>query len=134
MSDPIFTHDTLAAAKGALNGLARRQEVISNNIANVDTPGYKAKQLDFESALKNEIKRSPSLEMASSQAGHLSPTGNPDQLMRILDRAGGTSRADGNNVDIDQELLDMSETSLRFETLTTLLGKKYSLLKEITRR
>jgi flagellar basal-body rod protein FlgB len=134
MSDPISTNRALTAAKRALDGLTRRQEVISSNLANVDTPGYTAKQLNFESALRSELSRSGSLDLQSTQAGHLSPAEQGGRLMQVINRPGGTPRADGNTVDIDRELLEMSETSLRFETLTTLLNKRYSLLREIANR
>jgi flagellar basal-body rod protein FlgB len=134
MSNSMISNDALQAAKLALNGLTKRQEVISNNLANVDTPGYQAKRLDFESTLKSELKRSQNIDLQGTQQGHLSPSSRSRQLMRILDRQGGTPRADGNNVDIDQEMLEMQETSLRFQTLSSLLSKKYNLLKEITKR
>lgn len=134
MSNSIFSNDALLAAKLALDGLTKRQEVISNNLANVDTPGFQAQQLDFESTLKSEIKRTDSMDLASTQQGHLPSSSSSRQLMRILDRRGGTARADGNNVDLDQEMLELQETSLRFNTLSTLLSKKYNLLKEITKR
>ncbi len=134
MSNSIISNDALQAAKLALNGLTKRQEVISNNLANVDTPGYQAKRLDFESTLKSELKRSQNIDLQGTQQGHLSPSSRPRQLMQILDRQGGTPRVDGNNVDIDQEMLEMQETSIRFQTLSSLLSKKYNLLKEITKR
>ena len=134
MTDPLASQDTLSTVKSALDGLAKRQELISHNLANVDTPGYQAKHLNFETALRNSLKRSGSIPMSSTREGHLSSRRPDNKHFQVLNRKGGTARADGNNVDIDQELLAMSETNLRFQTLTKLLGKKYSLLREIASR
>lgn len=134
MSEYLSSNPTLATVKRALDGLAKRQELISHNLANVDTPGYKAKGINFEDALQEEINRSPALRLNSTRPGHLDPASGKPRLMKTSLRQGGTPRADGNNVDIDRELLEMSETNLRFETLTTLLNKKYRLLKDIANR
>jgi flagellar basal-body rod protein FlgB len=134
MTEIFSSNPTLSTVKQALNGLAKRQELISHNLANVDTPGYKAKQVNFEQALNQELSRSRDLDLASTRAGHLKPSEGKSRQFKTSLRRGGIPRADGNNVDIDRELLEMTDTNLRFEALTTLLNKKYRLLKEIASR
>jgi len=134
MSEIFSSNPTLSTVKQALNGLAKRQELISHNLANVDTPGYKAKQVNFEQTLKQELNRSPDLDLASTRPGHLNSSEGKSRQYNTSLRRGGTPRADGNNVDIDRELLELTDTNLRFEALTTLLNKKYRLLKEIASR
>ena len=53
MSNSLFTDSATQAAKLALDGMSQQQQVISRNLANVDTPGYHAQQMDFKSALKS---------------------------------------------------------------------------------
>jgi len=134
MTEFLSSNYTLDTVKQALDGLAQRQEIISHNLANVDTPGYQAKNVNFEAALKGELQRGRTLNMNGTKEGHLSPQSGKKGLIQTSPREGGTPRADGNNVNIDLELLQMSETNLRFESLTTLLNKKYRLLRDIANR
>lgn len=134
MPNSIISDDSLKAAKLALDGLAKRQEVIGHNLSNVDTPGYHAKKVTFESALQNQMDKGGSLKMAKTSAGHISTSQSSRGFASVSQRLGGSERADGNNVDIDVELMDLTETNLRFETLTTLINKKFNLLRDIAER
>lgn len=134
MRDITSGDNSINAAKLALNGLVKRQEVIGNNISNVDTPEYHAKKVSFETALKKQMGKSDSLKMAKTHSAHMAFSSSNSGVTSISQRQGGTERADGNNVDIDVELMDMTETSLRFETLTTLVNKKFNLLRDIASR
>lgn len=130
MTDPIFSDDAMRSARIALEGLARREEMIGRNVANVDTPGYKAMQVDFESALSSEMKSSGNLRLMLTEDGHQASS-EGSTLMNVTRRAGGSERADGNNVDIDVELAQMTETGLRYQTLVQLVSKKVSLLRTL---
>ena len=134
MSDPISSDNALRAARLALNGLAKRQEIIGHNLANVDTPGYRAQTLDFESALQRAMRPAQNIRLETTLDTHLAAPANQIAAFRINQRQGGSLRADGNNVDIDVELTQMTETSLRYESLTRLVNKKFSLLREIATR
>lgn len=133
MSNSFISDDALTTAKLALDGLSKRQEMIGNNISNVDTPGYHAQKVSFESALQKEMSKTPLMNMATTNSAHLTMKGSSSDFISVSQRLGGSERADGNNVDIDVELMDMTETNLRFETLTTLINKKFSLLRDIAR-
>jgi flagellar basal-body rod protein FlgB len=99
MSDSSKVHFSGADSylRAALSGLAARQRTIANNVANVDTPNFKASEVRFEDALKTAISRgrpgsSPdqaTLNAAASRTSHSDAT---------------STRADGNNVDIDREM------------------------------
>ncbi len=134
MSKSITSDNSLTAAKLALDGLTKRQEMIGNNLSNVDTPEYLAKKVNFESALQKQMGKSASLKMAKTHNAHMPTASSSNAVASVTQRQGGTLRADGNNVDIDVELMDLTETSLRFETLTTLINKKFGLLRDITSR
>ncbi len=126
----IVPDGAMQAAKMALNGLAMRQEMIGQNIANVDTPGYHAQNLSFESAVKKAMQTQDGMSMGRTHAAHLTPASDSTAFFTGL-RTGGTERADGNNVDIDTELIQMTETGLRFQTLSQTVSKKLALLKAI---
>ena len=134
MIDPITNDSSFYAARKALDGLSRRQEQIGQNLANVDTPDYRAKNVTFEPALRQALSPSAQdeLDLTLTRPMHL-PVQESDSasLTQVSLRCGGSVRADGNNVDIDVELTQATETELRYETLTQLVNKKFSLLKQI---
>jgi flagellar basal-body rod protein FlgB len=130
MVDSIFNDPSYSIAKLALDGLSQRQNIISNNIANVDTPGYSAKTVDFASTLQKAVNEQDQLAMNKTDSRHLaSPTDSVN--FAVTDRPGGTERADGNNVDINVELTDMSETGVKYQALTASVSLKLQLLKDI---
>jgi flagellar basal-body rod protein FlgB len=105
------------AWKAALNGLAQRQRVTADNIANVNTPGYLAGRADFESTLRGELRsgKTPSLT-GGSVARSLEPT-----------------NTNGNNVNLDSETVIATETGLRYQLALNALDGKYSLLRTALR-
>ena len=124
-------HNLLAKA---LDGSALRQKVIASNIANADTPFYKAKGVDFESALKKELNhKSNDLKLAITNQSHLSGiySDNDNAQATIFIRDGHTTRNDGNSVDIDIETTQMSKNSLMFNALTAALKKDSMLFKSV---
>lgn len=132
MSISLFSDDALKAATLALKGLSARQEVISSNVANVDTPGYSAKQIDFETTLKRTVNsNSGKVALAKTKALHLDTSTSTAEIFSTTNRAGGTYREDGNNVDIDTELIDMSETNIKYQAISQEVSSKLLLLKSI---
>jgi len=71
MSNLIDSNVTINTLKQALNGLARQGEMVGQNLANVDTPGYKAQNVDFKSALKRAVNGNPNIKMVSTNARHI---------------------------------------------------------------
>ena len=132
MSDPLISDVTLQTLNRALDGLARRQQVISGNLANVDTPGYRASTVDFETALQRAEGADGRLRLEVTRAGHLAaPNSNSLDAVQLVARTGGSTRADGNNVNVDQELMELSATGIEYQALTQLVSKKMLLLKSI---
>lgn len=131
MSSSLFTDDAMRAATLALKGLTNRQQVISHNLANVDTPGFNAKQVDFETTLKRNLNQGGKISMAKTSQGHIDSTSSLSNFNATSNKAGGTFREDGNNVDVDTELLDMSETNIKYQAISQEISKKLLLLKSI---
>lgn len=113
----ISASDPVAAALGsALDGLALRQRVIANNIANMDTPGFIASTVDFEGSLRSALADGTltSREMADVSPAVASSTAIPG--------------ADGNNVDLGTETLNAMQSTFRYQLLSRAVGDRAALV------
>lgn len=99
-----------------------RQRAISTNMANVDTPGYHAKDIDFQGELNRAIHSASSLT-TNGEPVHLTPA--------VRDVEGLMERADGNNVDLDRESLLMSETQLQYQMGIQLIKNHFHELLSV---
>jgi flagellar basal-body rod protein FlgB len=101
----------------ALNLRAARQELIASNIANADTPNYKARDIDFTSALQGALQGSGGkLAVATTSSGHLSgTTGESVMGAPVMYRKPLQPSADGNTVDMDVERAQFADNALRYE-------------------
>lgn len=114
-----------------LDGLGRRQKAISNNIANIDTPGYARQEVNFETELQRQFGRGP-VGLAATDPRHF--TGGSqlrDQLGIDPQQLLTSSRADGNSVDIDQEMVLLTETQMRYQAASQALSKKLGTIRTV---
>jgi len=131
MGKGILADSTLALMGHSLDRLSETQQVIGNNIANVDTPQYRAKTLSFEASLESALSAPESLALTRTHAGHLEP-GAPALLEpQIVERPNLNERVDGNTVDINQEMVELVETGLKYRAVAQLASKRLALLKAI---
>lgn len=118
----------------ALSGLARRQQAIAGNIANVDTPGYQRQDVNFEAGLRASLGQG-GMQLAATDPHHLSGVSSGDSLLQsALGTSQGsdhTGRNDGNNVDVDYEMTQMAETQLKYEMLTEATSNRFSMLTSL---
>lgn len=105
-----------------------RNEVISNNIANVDTPGYKRQDVKFEDILQCELKYS-STESMNERVADVSIDNLEGEV--YTDSAGYSYRLDGNNVDIDTENVELAANQIKYEALMDSLTTEFSQLKSV---
>ncbi|MFA6807415.1 MAG: flagellar basal body rod protein FlgB [Eubacteriales bacterium] len=116
--------------ENGLDGLSMRNKVLSNNIANVDTPNFKRSDVNFNEILLNEIEQSSGLELKKTKQQHLSGPGSIGSQFVVQDK--NTSyRNDGNNVDIDLEMTRLAENTLQYNALTQALTSQLSLLRQV---
>lgn len=103
-----------------------RNSIISNNIANVDTPGYKRKDLSFEMYLKEELSGGSSLdaEVAGVDLDILNGS-------TYTDYGTVSYRLDGNNVDIDTESSYLAQNQLKYYTVLDSISQEFSRLKTV---
>jgi flagellar basal-body rod protein FlgB len=132
MSGPLFDR-TLQASQVALGGLSRRQQVIANNIANVDTPGYAATDVQFEAALGRAIgqQQTGQISLARTDPRHL-PVRQADLSSvrpAVSMQTGKAARVDGNNVDIDAEMVRLAEAQIGYNAVTQATNTKLSILR-----
>lgn len=102
-----------------------RETVAASNLANVDTPGYRAQEVEFEDALRREL--GATLPMAATSAGHLSS--ETTVTGQVKDVRGLPMRRDGNTVQLDRELLSLSKASGDFTAAQTVLAAKFRLVR-----
>lgn len=106
-----------------------RNQVITNNIANEDTPGFKASSVEFESLFREAIDEG-SFVMKKTNARHLSSTNDIGSIEPIImENENGEMRMDGNNVDIDHEMNELSKNTIYYNTLTQKYSKQMGRLK-----
>ena len=119
----------------ALNLRARRQEVLSANIANADTPNYKARDFDFGAALTQAVDRgrpAQSLSLSGTSTGHLPGQAAGGADAELMYRTPHQSSIDGNTVEMDMERVNFADNAMRYEAnLTVLSAKIKSLLSAI---
>ena len=106
-----------------------RNEVISNNIANADTPGFKVSEVKFENVLVSAISSSD-LELRTTREGHIQKSlSDIDNAEAVIKTSENTSyRADENNVDIEAQMVSLSQNSLQYYTLVSKLNSEFSKL------
>jgi flagellar basal-body rod protein FlgB len=113
----VFDDVSSSALGVALDGLALRQRVIADNIANIETPGYHARRVKFEEALGSAVSAGAAPESVQPTVGQsLEPT-----------------RLNGNNVNLDEETLSNVDTGLRYQLALRAMDSKFSLLRDVIR-
>lgn len=111
--------------KDDLDVSALRNKVIANNISNINTAGYKRKYVSFEDTLQNKIR---SVSLKSSSEKHILRNIDTSDKRIITDNSTST-RSDGNNVDIDTEIVNLTANNMMYESLTTALNSRFAMNK-----
>ena len=106
----------------------QRNEAISNNIANVDTPGYKRQDVAFESVLQQALgnNRYESMDDKVANVNLSRPRGRA-----YVDYANYSYRLDGNNVDIENENVMLAENQLKYQGLISSINQEFTNLKTV---
>ena len=114
----------------ALNLRTIRHQVLASNIANADTPSYKARDFSFEEAMRGAMNFSNigrGLAMAKTDRGHLNGSGSAPVQMKY--RSDTQSAVDGNTVDMDVERSQIADNAVQYQILTQLIGDQFKGLK-----
>lgn len=109
-----------------LDAKVLKSKLIASNIANIDTPGYKSKDLQFEKVLNDEIG---SLRLKVTNDKHMDDTPQGVKNGKIVENP-NPGRPDGNNVNIDEELLKLTKNNIQYNVAVQLLAKRMSHIKD----
>jgi flagellar basal-body rod protein FlgB len=115
----------LSALGQQLNRAVAKQVTAASNLANIDTPGYRAREVSFDDVLGNELHKQG---LASTNAAHLAGSVGTTGVS-TTEADGLAARRDGNNVQIDRELLNMSSAAPDFSAAQTALAAKFRLIR-----
>ena len=112
--------------ESALSLRAQRQEVIASNIANADTPNFKARDIDFASAMQGALaKTNQGAALAATNKSHIQPAADGKALpdgTPVLYRGVVQGAVDGNTVDMDVERNQFADNALRYEAGITMIN------------
>jgi len=124
---PITFDKALGNLPQHLSVYGQRSELLASNLANADTPGFKARDIDFQAALKKAAGEQ--LALKTTNRNHLGGAGSalsePDLLYRIPTQPS----LDGNTVDTQVEQAEFTENAIRYQSTLTFLNGKFSGLK-----
>ena len=120
---PLSIDSALGPLPEALSLRARRAELLAANIANADTPGYKARDIDFGAAMSRA--QADAVRLRTTQPGHIGAAsggagGSPEALYRVPDQPS----LDGNTVDSQKEQSAFSENAVMYQTTLTFLNRR----------
>ncbi|MPQ25853.1 flagellar basal body rod protein FlgB [Bacillus paralicheniformis] len=116
---------TIHRLEGALNQANIKQKVITNNLANVDTPNYKAKNVSFKNVLNEESSR---INAIKTDYRHIDFKGNESNYL-VVSRKNTSYQENGNNVDVDQEMSEMAKNQIQYQALVERISGKFNSLR-----
>lgn len=123
--------------KNALDYRAMRQDLISSNISNADTPFYRPRDVNFEKHLSAKAQelfatsKQTSLKLATTHAAHVQPKDEYSGKGTVFFRDGHMARNDGNSVDLDVETTEMAKNQTMFNALVAALKKDGNIFRSV---
>ena len=129
--NPLFSR-TLASLEKSLNLHSMNQKLIVSNIANMDTPNFKAFKMQVTKEEGGKSEGRPQLAMTRTQIGHMTMTGKSKELGRVqrVEDNPLSLRGDGNTVELDKEMANLAENTLMYNMATRIISNKFKALKD----
>jgi flagellar basal-body rod protein FlgB len=121
MPDDLLLDGTLRLLEKSLTWRSQGQAIISGNLANLETPNYMRKGVNFQGVLKDYIEGRPLIKLAATSPLHLQGSPVERSLVQETD----------DPVDLDQEMVNLSVNQLGYQTSVTMLNKKLDQLKTV---
>jgi flagellar basal-body rod protein FlgB len=118
-----------AVLSKALDLRTQRHQVLASNIANADTPGYKARDFEFRLAMQSAMGGSAAGEMATTARGHQAGNLASGSVGALQFRPETQSAADGNTVDMDVERAQIADNALQYQIITQLISSRFQGLR-----
>lgn len=134
MKANLLFDKTMGALERSLNVRSQNQKLIVSNIANLDTPNFKAFKMMVGEAMQGASEQAPRMRMTRTQVGHLAtaPPGAADleRIERVEENSLGL-RGDGNTVELDREMANLAENTLLYNAATRIISNKFKTLKDV---
>ncbi len=132
MVQKLWEGEVFTLLQKGLQAASLRQRTISHNLANVNTPGFKRSYVQFETILK-EVRRAGKISLDTTRAGHIKGTSSSIESVAPQVRIDRTTsmRSDGNNVDIDREMVDLAINQLYYNSLVQRMSGRLSSLRNV---
>ena len=126
----LFSNNTPKAMKKSLDLMSTRQSMITSNIGNVDTPGFKASEIDFQGQLREALGSKGQLNLNATNDKHFGPnTSNISNLTPDPFEEEDAAKSNGNNVDVDKEMAKMAENQIFYNAVIQLMMKRGSTVR-----
>ena len=131
-TDKIFS-GTIFALEKSLNLRSLQHRVLASNIANMDTPNYKAVEIAVAEEMSRNQDSAPDIQLRRTQIGHLPLKHNAAHSvkLKVAKPPEFSLRGDGNTVDIDRTMGKLAENTLLYNAATQLISKKFKFLKSV---
>jgi flagellar basal-body rod protein FlgB len=120
----VLQDATIEAMANYMTRLSKRQQVVASNIANIDTPGYRTKDISFHATME-ELLPGPAPGLNGSGPEHPETWHFAPAAPEVFEVSGLTARPDQNNVSLDQEMLKLGETSFGYGMMALMLRTKF---------
>jgi flagellar basal-body rod protein FlgB len=121
--------DEIGFMRNALNLHAQRQQLLAGNIANADTPNYKAVDIDFSRALQTAMGSSRPVGLNTTAPGHLQALSSNPLGAKTLYRQAVQPSIDGNTVDMDVERAQFIDNAIRYQFALDRIGGKFKTME-----
>lgn len=130
MIRPLDQYDVQAILQAGMKTAYLNQRLIANNIANADTPNFRPAELKFQETLLAQLQGKSVVALRKAHVRHM----EFHSFRPLLELRSRTAKNDRNNVDLDEQLLKMTENASRFGTYTRMLSKRFSETVEMLRQ
>jgi len=133
MTTNFIFDKNMSALERSLNYRSMNQKLIVSNIANMDTPHYKAFKMMVDEKMQGSSSDKPQLSMTRTQVGHMDITGNATEMGNVerVEDNPLSLRGDGNTVELDTEMTNLAENTLMYNTATRIISNKFKLLRDV---
>jgi flagellar basal-body rod protein FlgB len=131
MPEKLTFGQTFKVLTDAIGIAQKRHTVIAGNISNLDTPGYRPKEIPFEKALAEAMGSDKELRLSKTDPAHMDRWGGPGAQLSTLEEKGEWNGV--NWVSIDREMIRLTENNLLYRTSVEALLRKINLLKDVIR-
>ncbi len=128
----LFNH-TISTLERSLDLRSLRHRVLASNIANMDTPNYKAVELEVEKQIQSKPGSAPPVQLVRTHASHIPIVRRPMDNVKLTpaDPPQFSLRGDGNTVDVDKTMGQLAENTILYRTAAQLISNKLKGLRYV---